>query len=416
MKFKKYFFYFIQICMINALWLTSWYPNKLDAMNGDFIQRHAQAVSLFANVTVIHAEPDFQHTMKGEISTTVEGNLKEIILYCPVSKSFSFLSKIITGIRYKKMMKAQVKRYIRQNGLPDIVHVHVPMKAGIIALWLKKKYAIPFVVTEHWAIYNDEAKDKFSGRNFIFKSYTKKILEKCSLFIPVSDHLGKAVNEIVTKVAYKPVPNVADTNLFFYKKSDGADNKVFTFIHVSTMKFQKNPRGLVKAFSFFAKENPSSKLIMVGENFEPIAEYANELGIPTENIEFTGLLSYEEVAQKMQTADVCILFSRFENLPCVIIEALCCGLPVISADVGGIAELINETNGVLIKSEDENALLESMNNLYSSYSNIDREKISVEATAKYNYETIGKEIYGLYEDIIEASTKRSSETPDTYSA
>ncbi len=397
--------------MNKALWLTSWYPNKLDAMNGDFIQRHARAVSLFAKVTVLHAEPDFQHTMKGEVSSTAERNLKETVLYYPVSQSFSFLSKIITGIRYKRMMKAQVKKYIHENGLPDIVHVHVPMKAGIIALWLKKKYAIPFVVTEHWAIYNDEARDKFSGRNFIFKSYTKKILEKCNLFMPVSDHLGKAVNEIVTKVEYKAVPNVADAHLFFYKKKKEADNNIFTFIHVSTMKFQKNPRGIVHAFSLFAKENPLSKLIMVGENFEPVATYANELKIPSENVEFTGLLSYPEVAAKMQTADACILFSRFENLPCVIIEALCCGLPVISTDVGGISELINETNGILIKSDDENALLDSMQKLYSFNSNIDRENISAEAISKYNYETVGKEICEVYEKILKANTKRSSGTP-----
>lgn len=385
--------------MINALWLTSWYPNKLDAMNGDFIQRHARAVSLCANVTVIHAEPDFTHSMKGVVTTTEDGNLKEIITYYPVSKSILIVSRFITGIRYKKIMKAQVKKYIRENGLPDIVHVHVPMKAGIIALWLKKKYAIPFVVTEHWAIYNNEAVDKFTSRNFLFKSYTKKILNECSLFLPVSDHLGKAVNKIVTEVAYQPIPNVADTHLFFYKKKNDADKNIFTFIHVSTMKFQKNPRGIIKAFSLFVKENSLSKLVMAGENFEAVAAYATDLKIPAESIEFTGLLSYPEVAQKMKNSDACILFSRFENLPCVIIEALCCGLPVISTNVGGIAELINESNGLLIQSEDEDALLQSMKKIYASFENYNREKIAAEAIATYNYATIGNEICRIYEEV-----------------
>lgn len=382
--------------MINALWLTSWYPNELDKMNGDFIQRHARAVSLFANVTVIHAEPDFQHTMNKKVSSNKDGNLLEIITYYTVSKRINFLSKIITGFRYRKTMKRQVEKCIRENGLPDIVHVHVPMKAGVIALWLKKKYAIPFVVTEHWAIYNDEATDKFSNRNFIFKSFTKKILQQCSLFLPVSDNLGKAVNDMVTKVAYKPVPNVADADLFFYKTKPGAGKKYFTFIHVSTMKFQKNPRGIVHAFSLFQKNNPSSKLVMVGENFEPVAGYANELNIPQESIEFTGLLSYPEVAQKMQHADAFILFSRFENLPCVIIEALCCGLPVITTDVGGIPELIDESNGLLIKRDNENALQQSMENVYQSYAHYNREQISTNAISKYSYQTIGKEIYSVY--------------------
>ena len=35
------------------LWLTSWYPNRMDEFDGDFIQRHAKAVALFCRVHVI---------------------------------------------------------------------------------------------------------------------------------------------------------------------------------------------------------------------------------------------------------------------------------------------------------------------------------------------------------------------------
>ena len=73
--------------------------------------------------------------------------------------------------------------------------------------------------------------------------------------------------------------------------------------------------------------------------------------------------------------------------------------------------MINETNGILIKSDDENALLDSMQKLYSFNSNIDRENISAEAISKYNYETVGKEICEVYEKILKANTKRSSGTP-----
>jgi glycosyltransferase involved in cell wall biosynthesis len=48
--------------------------------------------------------------------------------------------------------------------------------------------------------------------------------------------------------------------------------------------------------------------------------------------------------QKCKKADAFILFSRHENFPCVVIEALCCGLPVVASNVGGIAEAVDETN------------------------------------------------------------------------
>ncbi|MBS1731139.1 MAG: glycosyltransferase [Bacteroidetes bacterium] len=385
---------------IKALWLTSWYPNELDAMNGDFIQRHAYAASLFADITVIHAEPDIHQKMSNKVSVSGNGQLKEIICYFPIAKGPSFIAKMRTGIGYKKLMKTQVQKFIAENGLPDIVHVHVPIKAGLIALWLKKKYHIPYVVTEHWAIYNEVAKDKFADRNFIFKTYTKKILKNGNLFLPVSRQLGNAVNKYVTKINFKAIPNVADTRYFHFPQQVEMANKVFTFIHVSTMKMQKNPQGIIHAFSIFIQKHPNSKLIMVGEHFEPIEQYATSLGIPPENIEFTGLLSYTEVASKMQMADALLLFSRFENLPCVIIEALCCGLPVISTNVGGIAELINERNGVLIENEDEQSLIQYMQELYLNTLNFNREKISKDACEKYNYQTIGGEIFRTYETII----------------
>ena len=39
--------------MINVLWLASWYPNRTDIFNGDFIERHAIAVSAFVKLTVL---------------------------------------------------------------------------------------------------------------------------------------------------------------------------------------------------------------------------------------------------------------------------------------------------------------------------------------------------------------------------
>jgi hypothetical protein len=49
--------------MNNVLWLVSWYPNRLDAFDGDFIERHAIAVSRFAKLTVLLVVKD-EHLKK----------------------------------------------------------------------------------------------------------------------------------------------------------------------------------------------------------------------------------------------------------------------------------------------------------------------------------------------------------------
>ena len=139
---------------------------------------------------------------------------------------------------------------------------------------------------------------------------------------------------------------------------------------------------------------------MVGELPASLTQYANTLNIPGTNILFTGLVSYEQVAHMLKQSHAMIMFSRFENLPCVIIEALCCGLPVISTDVGGIPEIINQSNGMLINNEDEDALCNAMKQLYSNYKSYTRKATAKNAQEKFSYTTVGKQITEVYSKII----------------
>jgi len=392
--------------MIRVLWLTSWYPNRLDKMNGDFIQRHARAVSLFCKVDVIHFEPDKENILqqKLEVSVIKNENLSETIGLYKLYNGEIFFAKLLSLIRYTTLFKKLVHEYILENGLPQIVHVHVPMKAGIIAWWLKRKYNIPYVVTEHWAIYNDKAADAFYKRSWLFKYYTKKILRNASAFLPVSYDLGKAVKQIVCKIDYTVVPNVADTALF-NDSGISFEKAHFRFVHVSTMKPQKNPEGIIRAFGAFYKQFPSTELLMVGEHSALLEQLAASTGLPKTKISFTGLVSYDAVASILKESDALLMFSRFENMPCVIIEALCCGLPVISTNVGGIKEIIDDTNGLLVESEDETALLNAMISLYKQYGNYNRRDISVKAQKEFNYYTIGEMIAKIYNRVLNKTSR-----------
>jgi len=386
--------------MMRALWLTSWYPNKLDAVNGDFIQRHARAVALFCQVDVIHLEPDKNNvlTNKVEISAETYGNLTETKVLYKLNNDF-LVGKLFSFSRYTSLFKKHVRRYISQHGKPDIVHVQVPMKAGIIALWLKRKYDVPYVVTEHWAIYNNKAKDAFHKRNFLFKYYTKKILVNAGAFLPVSSYLGKAIQQMVSVIPYTPIPNVADTN--FFNDAGKKDNRnIFRFVHVSTLTYQKNPEGILRVYAKFHKQYPFTELVMIGETGASLARYMKAIGIPQANVSFSGFIPYEQVANALKQSDAMIMFSRFENLPCVIIEALCCGLPVISSDVGGVPEIINESNGLLINNEDEEGLYKAMEHLHSTYDSYDRKAIAKSAQEKFSYATVGTQIKEVYNEII----------------
>jgi glycosyltransferase involved in cell wall biosynthesis len=112
-----------------------------------------------------------------------------------------------------------------------------------------------------------------------------------------------------------------------------------------------------------------------------------------------GEVPYEKVASYMQQAHVMVLFSKHENFPCVVVEALCCGLPVVSSDVAGVKEAINESNGILVNSGDEEQLLEEVMKIRDRYADYNTSQISSNAISKFNYQVIGEEFHKLYSTI-----------------
>lgn len=380
------------------LWLPSWYPNKLEPFEGDFIQRHAEAASQFKDIYVIKLAGD----PKGLVtkSTSIEINrrpqLTEQIIY--FKKSSSLFGRMIGAIRGMRLYRREIKKLIENQGKPILVHVHVTMKAGLLALWLKRKYGIKFLVTEHFGIYNDTVKDKFADRNIFFRRLTKKVIYEASLFISVSKFLGEQVNRLILKKEYTVIPNVVNTIFFHQKVPANAGNR-FRFIHVSNMVPLKNVEGILEAAALLKKENGNFEIIFLGNKNDSKQQYADVLGL--DNVFFKGEFPYPQVAMEMQRADVFILYSDMENSPCVIAESLCCGTPVIATKVGGVPELINENNGMLIEPRNVVGLANAMKKMMNDHSTYEREKISQEARGRFNYQLIGKMIADVYDSSLE---------------
>jgi glycosyltransferase involved in cell wall biosynthesis len=216
-------------------------------------------------------------------------------------------------------------------------------------------------------------------------------------FLPVTRSLKERVYALVQPVPSTVIPNVADTSVFYLKENIAKDN-TFQFVHVSGMSYQKNPQALLRAFKEFNADNPDTCLWMVGPHVQDVLNYAQKIGLNENVVHFTGAVTYFEVAEILALSKALVLFSRFENLPCVILEALCCGLPVISSNVGGIPEVIDASNGILVNYEDEQALTNAFARMYVTYNSYDRKNIALSASKLFSYRAVGRLINQVYNE------------------
>ncbi|MBL0146736.1 MAG: glycosyltransferase [Chitinophagaceae bacterium] len=112
-----------------------------------------------------------------------------------------------------------IVNFIKEKGLPKLAHVHVAFKAGILALWTKKRWKTPYIISEHSTIYLEESDNSLIDTSIFFRKTTSRVLKNASRLTVVSTYLGKAIQKHYPFVNYITIPNVVDTAIFACRKS-----------------------------------------------------------------------------------------------------------------------------------------------------------------------------------------------------
>ena len=379
------------------LWLPSWYPTEISPYDGDFIQRHAKAVSLFTPIHVFHIKRDKKRLMTNSVRYVekVQGNLSEtIVYYASPDIPVRFADRLLSQIRYGWLYRRHIRKLFRQKGFPQLVHAHIIYKAGLIAKWIDKKFGIPFFLTEQWTIHLPEAKPNLSDIAFSEQHIFSRIMDHVLLVLPVSEYLGEAIQKHWPNIRYEVVPNVVDRNIFF--PAEKKPSEILRLVHISTLTYQKDPESLVKALALVKSQGLRFQLDVYGPKLTTFTEMVHQSGLEEEII-LHGEVPQQALAACLQQSDVLILYSRFETFGCVIIEANACGVPVLVPDTPLMQELVKEgENGILVPPGNYKALAEAIVKFSTTKDKFNSRAIA-ESTASYRYENVGKQIADLYQ-------------------
>lgn len=415
---------------LKVLFIPAWYPSEVNPVAGIFVKEHAKAASLYNDIVVLYAYPDLhpQRMHLYRVSEDTEDGIRTIrVRYSGVffylgrklmrkgqkqntlsnsqSRSAATLSKLlripalmIGGLLYYGGIFATFRKLVKEGWKPDIIHAHV-FTAGVPAIILGKLYRIPVVITEHWTVFPRHA------LTFFERMKARCAMNRARIILPVSDDLRRHIEAYGIKSKFKIVPNVVNTEMFSpafsQNKKRGSQRK--ELLLVATLTPQKGVPYLLEALSQIKQEREDFVLNIVGDgpNRREYEELTKNLGL--ENVvKFHGLKSKEQVAQFMRNCDFYVQPSLWENLPCVFIETMACGKPVIASDVGGVKEIIDKENGILVPPKDVEALREAIVHMLDNYQNYSPEKIAQYARERFSYKVVGKMLDDIYSGALEA--------------
>ena len=235
----------------------------------------------------------------------------------------------------------QWKTLQREGWMPDVVQLNVIQKQGLLALWLKRRYNIPYIIVEHWSGYLPQ-----SGQFFHMPAWKKRfvrlVCRGAEQVLTVSTPLLQAMQKAGLQAQqWGLIDNVVD-DFFFQNTRNTLNNRNTpkTLLHISCFDERaKNIKGLLRAAKMLSTQRQDWRLVLIGTggDYNDVRAFADSLDFPEGLLVWTGELTPREVAEWLHQADALVLSSRYETYGVILAEATAAGVPILSTPVG-IAE------------------------------------------------------------------------------
>ena len=280
---------------------------------------------------------------------------------------------------------------------PDLIHCNVTLPSGLAAWWLKKTMHVPVVLTEHASDYQ-----VFYGGTWQVRFKSRIALRSMDAIMPVAQGQEEIMRPFCSRGNYVVVPNAVDTSLFKINSHRG-DRHHLQGLTICALKSYKGHEFLLRAYASLPEVvKRRLRLLIVGDGplRASLLALRSELQIE-ENVQFkAGGRTKSEIARLMQQSDFLVHPSLREANPCVLIEAMACGKPVLAADCRGSADLLNPETGLVVERSNVESLANGLKEMVEGIHRYDSAKICRQAHAKYSYESVGKQFGEVYKSVL----------------
>lgn len=391
---------------MRVLILSHLFPNSRDPSYGIFVLEQLKILrSMGVDATVISPVPwvprVLRHLARAQkyrgISRreTVEGFDVEhpAVPMLPGGHLFP-----LYGLVYYACCRPLVQ-WLQRRAAFDLIHAHTVMPDGCAAVLLGRSLRIPVVCTIHGSDIN-----LYPFRSRGAHWVTGWTLRRIDQLIAVSRALRDRISAWTNGDSAAVVRNGADPTVFCaWPKAEARrllhlpqDKRIVLF--VGYLVKAKGVSFLLDAMTHLSRTDTMLYLVGDGPLKETLACRSYSLAIDHRCI-FAGACKHSEVPLWLSAADCLVLPSVTEGLPTILVEAMMCGVPIVSTAVGGIPEILHDRNtGLLVPAANPcalaNAIAKILDDPDLAYSMAQRAQ--AEAQEQLTWEANAKKTKAIY--------------------
>lgn len=332
------------ICVITDRYPTDEYPVNtfLDQLICQFAEQGIRCTVIAPYSPIRDTIKKYNYHPKKHWSKPAKNGMT-IEIYCP--KIFAVSGSNIAGINLsslydEKFYKAAIAVIEKEKITFDVLYAHFITPSGLIAARLSEIYKKPFFIA-----YGESSFDLISQRHLV--GDVRKRLSTISGIISVSSKNKDELlaNQVVNSEKIGVFPNSIDSSSFYKKsrkelrKKYNIDQKLFIVAFVGHFIERKGSRRLSEAIKKL--DGVYSFFIGAGDQ-EPKCE----------GIIHKGRLPHKEVVDYLNMADIFVLPTLAEGCCNAIVEAMACGLPVVSSNFPFNDDILNDDCSIRIDPND----------------------------------------------------------------
>ena len=288
------------------------------------------------------------------------------VLFLKSSKTPIIKSFVFAGSSFRKLnsLRNRVPVDITHANLPLVPNFAVPTGFGktlistVHSTWKGEAEAIKgepysrlnpnekFMVSFNWFLrLFEESMLKKSNKIIAVSNFTKRELLQ---YYKVKEDKISVIHNGVDVTKFQPTSNKRRA-----KEELGLKTDEIAILSVGRLYARKGLFTLIESIPAVTRRFPRAKFIISGKGqsneMKKLVAYAEKLGVK-DTILFTGYYPDKKLPMLYQAADVFAFSTFYENLPFAVLEALSTGLPVVTTNVGGIPEMIEDgKNGFLVQ-------------------------------------------------------------------